>query len=348
MTLKAKIGLFFGGKSVEHEVSLRSMKSIYDAIDRGRFETVLYPISKEGKLYFADSMDIFEKASSVDEVLEKLSGSSLDQLQKDELDCAFSTMHGGLGENGSYQGLFEILNIPYVGPNVLGSSIAMDKDVTKRLLLQAGIPVTPFTSCKKSNLTLEALSSQDFPCFIKAANLGSSVGVFKCQNMQEASLAASSVFELDHKLLIEKAVKAREIEVAVLGFDEKMASISGEIIPHHDFYSYEAKYLDDNGASLEIPAQHVDHEFLKTVALHVCQVLEIDCMARVDFFLLEDGSYYVNEVNTLPGFTSISMYPKLFEASGISYSDLISRLINDAKERFEKNIKIQKTLYANL
>jgi D-alanine-D-alanine ligase len=348
METKAKIGLFFGGKSVEHEVSLRSIRSIFDALDRSKYEPILIAVSKEGKLFFAKAMSYFEKAVAVDDVLEFLDPLSTDKIRDLDLSCIFSTMHGGFGENGCFQGLFEILNIPYVGPGVLGSSIAMDKDVTKRLLLQAGIHVTPFVCAKKDTVSTELLSSQQFPCFIKASNLGSSVGVYKCYSLEEAQKAAESVFELDHKVLIEKAIKGREIEVAVLGLETKLASLSGEVIPTHDFYSYEAKYLDDSGAILEIPAKNIDHEYFQKLAIKVCEVLEIESMARVDFFVLESGQYYVNEVNTLPGFTSISMYPKLFEASGISYCHLITKLIEDAIWRFNKNSKVQKTLYANL
>jgi D-alanine-D-alanine ligase len=348
MTNKAKIGLFFGGMSFEHEVSIRSMKSIALALDKQKFEPVLFPISKSGQLYKASEITLFDQINSIDEVISVLELASFGDIQAASLDCVFSTMHGGLGENGSYQGLFEILQIPYVGPHVLGSSIAMDKDTTKRLLEHAGLNVVPYKTLKKHQYKDENLGALGFPCFIKAASLGSSIGVFKVANIEEAQLAALKVFEMDTKLLIEKAMIAREVEVAILGFEKLEASLAGEIVPHHEFYSYEAKYLDEYGASLLVPAPHVDHEKLKNLAIQACEVLDIDGMARVDFFITNTGEYYINEINTLPGFTSISMYPKLFDITGITYSDLITRLIDIAIARFEKNSRLQKTLYANL
>lgn len=348
MTNLSKIGLFFGGSSVEHEVSLRSIKSVYQSIDKKKFEPLLFPISKEGVFYQASNIDVFHEKISVDEVLDQLIPIGIDEISKAGLTCAFSTLHGGCGENGSFSGLFEILKIPYVGPSVLGSAIAMDKDVTKRLLQHAGIGVVPFVSMKQTTFDEKKLSAMGFPCFIKAANLGSSVGVFKCHNLEDALKAAGEVFELDTKLLIEKAIEGREIEVAVCGVNQLQASLAGEVIPHHEFYSYEAKYLDENGASLAYPAENVDHLLLQNIAIKACSVLEIDSMARVDFFITKEGQYFINEINTLPGFTSISMYPKLFEVSGLKYQELITTLIENAMERFEKNSRLQKSLYANL
>jgi D-alanine-D-alanine ligase len=348
MQKKLKIGLFFGGKSVEHEVSLRSIKAVYKALDDKKFEPLLFPVSKEGTIYSASSLDIFNEALSVDECLAKLTFFGIDALSEAGLDAVFSTMHGGFGENGAFQGLFDILGVAYVGPGVLGSAIAMDKDITKRLLSHANISVVPYSIMKSFQKDFSILQSQDFPCFIKAASLGSSVGVYKCHNLEEAIIAAQEVFKLDHKLLVEKAIKGREIEVAILGSDNIEASLAGEVIPHHEFYSYEAKYLDENGASFEAPAKNIDHDVLKQIALKAARVCEIQGMARVDFFVTEDNTYYINEINTLPGFTNISMYPKLFEISGKSYSELISILIYDAIERCNKNSQLQKTLYANL
>jgi D-alanine-D-alanine ligase len=348
MEKKIRIGLFFGGKSFEHEVSLRSMKGVFQALDNEKFEPVLFPVSKEGKIYSASSMSLFDEALSVDDCLDELTFFGIDALSEADLSAVFSTMHGGNGENGAFQGLFNILSIAYVGPGILGSAIAMDKDVTKRLLHYENISIVPYRTMKSSQMDVDILQSQGFPCFIKAASLGSSVGVYKCHDLEQAIKAAEEIFKLDDKLLVEKAVKGREIEVAILGTDPVEASMAGEVIPHHEFYSYQAKYLDDNGASFEAPAQNIDHDKLKQLAIKAVSALEIQGMARVDFFVTEDNSYYLNEINTLPGFTSISMYPKLFEVSGKSYSLLISSLIYEAISRFEKNSQLQKTLYANL
>ena len=311
MTNLAKIGLFFGGCSVEHEVSLRSMKSVYQALDKTKFEAVLFAVTKEGHIYKPSSMAVFEDKLTVDEALNDMELVGIDSISYSNISCAFSTLHGGCGENGSFSGLFEILKIPYVGPSVLGSAIAMDKDVTKRLLEHAGIDVVPFETMKSSEFDLNKLQSLGFPCFIKAANLGSSVGVFKCHSLDEAIKAAKEVFELDTKLLIEKAVKGREIEVAVCGTRHLQASLAGEVIPHHEFYSYQAKYLDENGASLAYPALDVDHDLLKKIAIKACSVLEIDSMARVDFFMTGDGKLFINEINT---YLSLSFNILLFQA----------------------------------
>lgn len=318
------------------------MKSIFHSIDQALFECVLLPVSKKGVIYFADSMSYFENAFSVDDAILNLKECGFDGIQKFQLSCVFSTMHGGSGENGAFQGFFELLEIPYVGPSVLGSAVAMDKEIAKRLLAQSGLNVVDSACLRFPEINQEALASQGFPCFVKAASLGSSVGVYKCYNLEQAEEAARKIYELDRKILIEKAVKAREIEVAVLGFQKLQASIAGEIIPHHEFYSYEAKYVDEQGASLELPAKNVDHQELQKLAMKACQVLEIDSMARVDFFIDQENKIYINEINTLPGFTSISMYPKLFEISGISYSDLIKKLILDAIDRFQKNAQLKK------
>jgi D-alanine-D-alanine ligase len=336
MKNKVLIGLFFGGKSFEHEVSVRSIKSVFQAIDKEKFGIVLFPVSKDGQIYVCTQMSDFENATVVDEVKNQLKKIFPHEIKEMGIEVVFSTMHGGHGENGAFQGFFDVLAIPYVGPSVAGSAIGMDKDLTKKVLSSVGISVTPSFSIKNLEKISELKNQITYPCFVKAANLGSSVGVYKCKNFDELKAAATEVLKLDQKILIEKAISGREIEIAVMGGPDYVASIAGEIIPHHEFYTYEAKYLDDNGASLEIPAKNIDHEKFKNIAIQVCDALEIEGMARVDFFVENDGNYYVNEVNTLPGFTSISMYPKLFEASGIKYSTLIENLIQHALLRDEK------------
>lgn len=341
---KVQIGLFFGGKSFEHEVSLRSIKSVYKAIDKEKFNITLFPVAKDGSIYTAQEISLFDQAYAVDDVVESLQKIYPHQIKEKGVDVVFSTLHGGHGENGAFQGFFEVLDIPYVGPQVKGSAIGMDKELTKKLLEKAGISITPYFSVKSIE-QLTALESQlSYPCFVKAASLGSSVGVFKCQNMDAVKSSVKDVLKLDQKVLIEKAIIGREIEVAVFGGPNYLASIAGEIIPHHDFYSYEAKYIDENGASLEIPAKNIDHAKFQKLAIQVCHELEIEGMARVDFFVTEDNQYFVNEVNTLPGFTSISMYPKLFEQTGIQYNNLIEKLIFHALERDEKIKRLNTSL----
>jgi len=343
-----RIGMFFGGRSFEHEVSVRSMKSVALALDKTLFEPLFFPISKEGKIYRAPGLESFEKALAVEDFLAQCEPIGLDQLMREELACTFSTLHGHHGENGAFQGFCEVLDLPYVGPAVLGSAIGMDKEVTKRLLQQAAIPVVPYVALRSPDQPLIGLEQIGFPCFVKGASLGSSVGVYKCHSESEVELRVREIFAIDTKVLIEKAIIGREIEVSVLGSDHMQASIAGEIVPTHDFYTYEAKYLDPDGALLKIPAPDIDQALFKKLAIHTCQVLEIEGMARVDFFVVSPTEYYINEVNTLPGFTSISMYPKLFEASGLEYTDLITCLIELGSERFHRSRQLQKTLDGNL
>jgi D-alanine-D-alanine ligase len=256
----------------------------------------------------------------------------------------FPALHGTYGEDGTVQGLLELADIAYVGPGHLGSAIGMDKDVTKRLLVQAGIPVVPWRmvtahAMKKDRAATLALASQlGFPVFVKPANAGSSVGVSKVKSAAELEPALREALGFDTKVLVEAAVNAREIECAVLGNDEPVASVPAEIVVHHKdgFYSYAAKYIDASGADAKIPADLPPETTtrVRALAVQTFQALELAGLARVDFFLDKDrGDFYVNEVNTLPGFTAISMYPKMWEASGIPVKELVSRLIDLAMER---------------
>jgi len=255
------------------------------------------------------------------------------------VDVVFPILHGPLGEDGAVQGLLKLANVPFVGAGVLGSAVGMDKDVMKRLLRDAGIPVPKFLVFGRGQkpdyaAVTKALGS---PVFVKPANLGSSVGISKAKDAAGFDKAVALAFRYDTKVIVEENIQAREIECAVLGNEAPKASIAGEIIPTHEFYSYEAKYLDEDGARLEIPAK-LDAATLQRVqalAVHTFKVLACEGMGRVDFFLTPDGQLYVNEINTIPGFTKISMYPKLWEASGIGYTQLISRLIELAMERFQ-------------
>lgn len=310
MKRKLRVGVVYGGRSSEHEVSLMSAKNVMAAMDRTRYVVIPFKIPKDGKIAF-------------------------DGLRK--LDVVFPVLHGTYGEDGSVQGLLRMLDVPYVGPDVLGSSVGMDKDVAKRLLRDAGIPVADFLTFRKG----ESVSASKVwkrlgkPVFVKPANQGSSVGVHKAKNDAELKAAVKDAFRFDTKILIEEAVKGREIEVSVLGNEDPEASVAGEIIPHHEFYSYEAKYLDEDGAGLAIPAKLPAAAMRKVRALAVAtfKTLGLEGMARVDFFMRKDGGFAVNEVNTIPGFTKISMYPKLWAASGLPYPKLIDRLISLALER---------------
>jgi D-alanine-D-alanine ligase len=267
------------------------------------------------------------------------------------LDVVFPVLHGTFGEDGTLQGLLELAMVPYVGADVIGSAVGMDKDIAKRLLKEAGIPVVPSLTVNKqqwkdnSKLIIKsALDKLGLPVFVKPVCTGSSVGVKKVKKKELLAEAMAFAFQFDTRVMIEKAVDCREIECAVLGNENPAASILGEIIPHHEFYSYEAKYLDPNGAALKIPAQIKASlaDKIRKAAVEGYVTLGCSSMARVDFFLdKKTNKFYLNEINTLPGFTSISMYPKLWEATGLKYSDLLNKLIALALDRHKKRLEIK-------
>jgi len=350
---RIRVGILFGGKSAEHEISLLSAKNVIDALDREKYEPVLIGIDKSGRWvtsepskFLLNSTDpkliALNKAESRDVALVPQSEGRLTALDETALersvDVVFPILHGPLGEDGAVQGLLKLANVPFVGAGVLGSAVGMDKDVMKRLLRDSGIPIPKFLVFGRTHkpdyaAVVKQLGS---PVFVKPANLGSSVGISKVKDEAGFHKAVALAFRYDTKIVVEESITGREIECAVLGNQDPKASIPGEIVPTHEFYSYEAKYLDADGARLEIPAK-LDAATLKRVqetAVKAFQTLNCEGMGRVDFFLTSDGQLYVNEINTIPGFTKISMYPKLWEASGIGYTQLISRLIELAIERF--------------
>jgi D-alanine-D-alanine ligase len=362
MNKKMRVGVLFGGKSAEHEISLLSAKSIIDALDKNKYDIVLIGIDKNGEwhlrdayqcLVHADNAKLIHLHGTHDPValvpkeggqqLVSLSGNALAQ----PLDVIFPVLHGTYGEDGTVQGLLKLADIPFVGAGVLGSAVGMDKDVMKRLFRDAGIPSARFlTFTSPKQIDFAAVKEQlGLPFFVKPANLGSSVGIAKVKSEEDFEEAIRSAFQYDHKILIEQFIPGREIECSVLGNDHPIASLPGEIIPQHEFYSYEAKYLDEEGALFEIPVA-LDKNIIAEVqqlAIKAYQAICCEGMARVDFFLREDGAVFVNEINTIPGFTKISMYPKLWEVSGIGYSELLDRLITLALERFEKEKKLKTT-----
>lgn len=356
MKRKIRVGILFGGKSAEHEVSLRSAKNVYEALDKEKYDPVLIGIDKRGKWLLEDRSRFLlengntkqeEKGESVALVPE--SEGAITNFERpsagEKIDVVFPVLHGTFGEDGTVQGLLKLANIPFVGAGVLGSAVGMDKDVMKRILRDARIPIAKFKTFRQNDvISFDAVTQElGVPIFVKPANLGSSVGVAKARNEKEFEAAVADAFRYDKKILIEEYIKGREIECSVLGNEEPIASLAGEVIPTHEFYSYEAKYLDENGAALEIPAK-LPADTMKRVqdmAVRAFKALECEGMARVDFFLKETGDLFVNEINTIPGFTSISMYPKLWEATGISYSELVDRLIALAIERFEKESRLE-------
>lgn len=350
MKKKIRVGILFGGKSVEHEISIISAQNIFEALDKNKYDPVLLGIDKQGFWHYTDQFKPFTKGPLV--ILTQLpqkQGGSLISLKTAKViasvDVVFPVLHGPFGEDGTVQGLFKLNHIPFVGPGVLSSAICMDKEVTKRLLEQAGIPVSKYmTVTDKTKITFSEITQKlGLPFFIKPANLGSSVGIHKVKNEKEFLPALNDAFQYDTKILIEEFIEGREIECAVLGNDKPLASRVGEVIPHHEFYSYKAKYLDKKGAILKIPTQleNALTQNVQTLAIKTFQTLQCEGMARVDFFLKKEGQVIVNEVNTIPGFTQISMYPKLLILSGITYSQILDTLINLAFHRFHREKKLK-------
>ncbi len=364
---KLHVGIIFGGRSGEHEISLRSARCIVDAIDREAYTISLIGIDHAGRWHLLGE-PAFRRLT--DAALPALDGTdkevgllpapgegNLIDLARpgvtiSRLDVVFPVLHGPYGEDGTVQGLLELADLPYVGSAVLGSALGMDKDVQKRLLRDGGIPIVPFVTTTRAQWSADArevtarAGGLGVPLFVKPANLGSSVGITKVKSMEVLSDSVATALEYDNKVIIEKGIAAREIECAVLGNDAPQASVPGEICPQNDFYSYEAKYVDDAGATLRIPAPLTPAQTarVRELAVRVFQLLDCAGMARVDFFLERaTGQLYVNELNTIPGFTTISMYPKLWEASGVPYAELIRRLIDLALQRHAQRSRLKKT-----
>ncbi|MGB9472112.1 MAG: D-alanine--D-alanine ligase family protein [Candidatus Acidiferrum sp.] len=355
-----RVGVFFGGRSGEHEVSLVSAASVIRGLDPDKYEAVPIGITKDGHWLIGEGA-----AKMLPEVLKTgrrvmltadPTEAALMPLDRgagaQRLDVIFPVLHGTYGEDGTIQGMLDLAGLPYVGAGVLGSAIGMDKDVAKRLCQAAAIPVVPWVTVhrwewEKDPAAVKSQIEEEFPypVFVKPATLGSSVGMTKVHNVGELGTAMDLACEFGMKILVEKAVSAREIEVSVLGNHEPKASVPGEIVPHREFYDYTAKYLED-GTQLVIPAQlkPAQVQKIQSLAVQAFRALELSGMARVDFFLEKKGNkLYLNEVNTIPGFTSISMYPKLWEASGISFRQLIDKLIDLA---FELHSERARTKYA--
>ncbi|MDR3167398.1 MAG: D-alanine--D-alanine ligase [Treponema sp.] len=364
MERKIKVGILFGGKSAEHEVSLQSAKNVFDALDRGKYIPILIGIDKTGRWLLNDESRFLLDADDPKRIRLNLAGDSVALIpqkggfissqngpgEKKDIDVIFPILHGPLGEDGTVQGFLKLADIPFVGAGVLGSAVGMDKDVMKRLLRDADIPIGKFRVLKSHEPVpafLQVREALGLPLFVKPANMGSSVGVNKIRNEDEYLPGIRQAFEYDTKIILEEFIPGRELECSVLGNEEALASLPGEIKSRHEFYSYDAKYLDEQGAALEIPARISEEtcRALQALAIKTFQTLACEGLARVDFFLKPGGSIIVNEINTMPGFTKISMYPKLWEASGLPYAALIDRLIELAIGRFEKEKKL-KTSYA--
>ncbi|AIR60974.1 D-alanine--D-alanine ligase [Cedecea neteri] len=362
---KLRVGIVFGGKSAEHEVSLQSAKNIVDAIDKSKFDVVLLGIDKQGQWHINDASSYLLNANNPalialnrsEKNVALVPGQTEHQLietstaeQLSQIDVIFPIVHGTLGEDGSLQGMLRVANLPFVGSGVLGSAVSMDKDVAKRLLRDAGLNVAPFITLTRANrakISFAEIEKQlGLPLFVKPANQGSSVGVSKASTEEQYHAAVALAFEFDHKVVVETGIKGREIECAVLGNDYPQASTCGEIVVNSEFYSYDTKYIDEQAAQVVVPAAlDADvNDKIRKIAVRAYQALECSGMARVDVFLTENNDVIINEINTLPGFTNISMYPKLWQASGISYQELITRLIELALERHQQDCALKSSI----
>ncbi|HEY2405917.1 MAG TPA: D-alanine--D-alanine ligase family protein [Polyangiaceae bacterium] len=357
---KLRVAVLFGGRSAEHEISLLSARFVLESLDRERYEPILIGIDKSGRWHLQEAALLL--GSSRDPRLVKLNEAMpgvllpphperggehivrVDDRSGLGVDVVFPVLHGPMGEDGTIQGLLELAGVPYVGAAVLGSAVGMDKDVMKRLLLQAGLPILPYETVRRLDWqrdpagVAQRLAVLGYPQFVKPANLGSSVGVRRVLEPPASEAAVLHAFLFDEKLVVERGLDhPREIECAVLGGDQPRASVPGEIVIDHPdgFYSYEAKYVDDSGVVSKIPAQISPAQTARVqeLALATFAALECEGLARVDLFLAHDGELYVNEINTLPGFTAISMFPKLWAHSGLAARELVSTLIDDALAR---------------
>ncbi|HEJ1043525.1 TPA: D-alanine--D-alanine ligase [Proteus mirabilis] len=354
---KLRVAIIFGGKSTEHQVSLQSAKNIINELDRTKFDLCLIGINEQGQWheYAEDNYLINSDNPSTISLSQPLRpvaiipGSTRQQFISltdgqplAQIDVVFPIVHGAYGEDGTLQGLLHMIDMPYVGPNIMSSAACMDKDITKRLLDDAGLAVAPFITLMAHQLNdisyNEVVEQLGLPLFIKPANLGSSVGISKVNNEAEFNAALSMAFEYDLKVIIESAIVGREIECAVLGNEEPEVSPCGEIVLNDAFYAYNTKYIDDDGAKVVVPAD-LDNTIslhIRQTALKAYQVLNCLGMSRVDVFLTEDNQVIINEINTLPGFTNISMYPKLWQSTGLDYQSLITKLIELALEHHKK------------
>nr|WP_263323825.1 D-alanine--D-alanine ligase [Neobacillus sp. Marseille-Q6967] len=356
--MKTKIGLLYGGKSAEHKVSLQTALAVIRALDMEKFEVHPIYINEEGQWIKGPQLENpvenvkaleFSQENQLSPLSLAPSLFSSERQVNEPLDVIFPLLHGPNGEDGTVQGLLELLNLPYVGNGVLASAAGMDKVMMKNVFAQAGLAQVNYVAFIKSEWEKAKESvygkvedTLGYPCFVKPANLGSSVGISKCTNRQELEAAFAEAFQFDRKVIIEQGVTAREIEVGILGNDEPECSVAGEIVPKKDFYDYKAKY-EDGDTALIIPADITGEEYqqIKEMAIQAFKALDCSGLVRADFFLTKDGRALINEVNTMPGFTPFSMFPLLWKHTGVEYPQLIERLVALAIERHteKQNIK---------
>jgi D-alanine-D-alanine ligase len=354
---KINVAILYGGRSVEHAVSVNSAKNIFEFIDRKKFNPIPIGITQKGKWYLTKTVNKgIQKGKALSVELDPKKPILKSGAQKITADVVFTLLHGTDGEDGSIQGMLKSLDLPVVGTGVLGSSLSMNKIVAKRLMREAGIPVTDFIPVNfydpKKPTFEEVKEKLGLPFMVKSASLGSSVGVTKVKSKAEFVPAVEESFRYDHELLFEKYVKGREIECAILGNGPPQASLPGEIIisKEYEFYTFDAKYVDGKAVTIDVPAKLPAEavEKIRSMSVRAFQALKCEDYARVDLFYTESGDVYVNEINTIPGFTNSSMYPMMWRERGISFTDLISKLIYLSLERNKLNDRIQHNFNSSL
>ena len=360
--MKTKLGLIYGGKSAEHNVSLRTALAVINALDMSKFDIHPIYINENGEWIRGNALEAPVKEVSTLKLQDTGNAASPVSLnaelfpaqteQNEKIDVIFPLLHGPNGEDGTVQGLLELLNIPYVGNGVLASAAGMDKVVMKNLFAQAGLAQANYVSYIKSDYEKSPETAYEqveealgYPCFVKPANLGSSVGINKCKDRQSLEQAFKEAFEFDRKIIIEEGIVGREIEIAVIGNDDPSCSVVGEIAPKKEFYDYKAKY-EDGDTDLIIPADitEAEYETIKEMAIKSFKAIDGSGLVRADFFLTEDGKALINEVNTMPGFTPVSMFPLLWKESGTEYPQLIEKLVDLALQRFDQKQQIKHTV----
>lgn len=357
--MKKKLGLLYGGKSAEHKVSMQTALAVIKALDLEKFDIYPVYITEEGEwvkgpMLEAPAESVKQLEFSQGEAMSPaaLAPAMFKSAEESSFDVIFPLLHGPNGEDGTVQGMLELLNLPYVGNGVLASSAGMDKVIMKNIFAQAGLPQVNYvwfvrSEWQKAGETAYEKVEEElgYPCFVKPANLGSSVGISKCTNREELAAAFEEAFQFDRKIIVEEGVTAREIELGVLGNDEPECSVAGEIVPKKDFYDYKAKYEDGDTAMI-IPAEITEEKYstLNEMSIRAFKALDCSGLVRADFFLTRDGKVMINEVNTMPGFTPFSMFPLLWKHTGVEYPQLIERLVNLALERHTEKQSIKHTM----
>lgn len=361
--MKTRLGVLYGGKSPEHKVSLQTAMAVMNAIDKTKFDVIPIYITTEGQWVKGETLigeinDVKQlqmkpeaKAILPVALNQAPAAKGTNQRAEEAIDVIFPLLHGPNGEDGTVQGLLELLNIPYVGNGVLASAVGMDKVIMKNLFAQAGLRQAKYVSFLKKEWQGNEEATYDkvekelgYPCFVKPANAGSSVGITKCKKREDLQQAFMDAFQYDRKIIVEEAIVGREVEIGVIGNDHPICSVVGQIVPKKEFYDYQAKYEDGN-TELIIPADITEEQYktIQQMAITAFKALDLSGLVRADFFLTKDGDVYINEVNTMPGFTPFSMFPLLWKHSGVPYPELIEKLVQLAIERHEEKQTITYT-----